>query len=69
MAHTVDYLPSAHYLWSVYGQQRGQAERKKDPVGSNFAGDQRQPATGQIGVPAVWQWTPHFRTRHEVLLQ
>lgn len=41
MAHTVDCLFSAHHLGPVHGQQRGQAERKKDPVGPNLTGDQR----------------------------
>lgn len=68
MAHTIDYLLSAHHLGSVYGQQRGQAERKKDPVGSHLTGYQRQSAAGQTRVQALWQWTPHFSTRHEVLL-
>lgn len=47
MAHSVDYLLSAHHLGPVHGQQGCQAERKTDPVGSNLAGYQRQPATGQ----------------------
>lgn len=38
MAHFVYYLLSAHYLGPVYGQQGLQAERKKDPVGSNLTG-------------------------------
>lgn len=68
MAHIVDCLFSAHHLRTVHGQQRGQAERKKDPVGSNLTGYQRQPAAGQTPVQALWRWTPHFNTRHEVLL-
>lgn len=47
MARTVHYLPSAHYFGPLHGQQGGQAERETDPVGSNLAGYQRQPAAGQ----------------------
>lgn len=53
MAHSVDYLPSAHHLGPVHGQQGGQAEREKDPVGSNLAGYRRQPATGQARLQAL----------------
>lgn len=53
MAHTVDYLLSAHHLGPVHGQQGGQAERKKDPVGSNLTGYQRQPAAGQNPLQAL----------------
>lgn len=44
MAHIPDDLLSAHHLGPVYGQHKGQAKRKKDPVGSNLTRYQRQPA-------------------------
>lgn len=53
MSHIIDYLLSAHHLGPVYGQQGGQAKRKKDPVGSNLTGYQRQPATGKTCVQAL----------------
>lgn len=53
MAHTVDYLLSAHHLGPVHGQQGGQAEREKDPVGFNLTGYQRQPTTGQTRFQAL----------------
>lgn len=53
MAHTVDRLLSAHHLGPVYGQQGCQAERKKDPVGSNLTGYQRQSATGKRRLQAL----------------
>lgn len=52
MAHTVEYLPTAHNLWPVHGQQGSQAEREKDPSGSNLTGYRRQP-TGQDSLPAL----------------
>lgn len=53
MAHTAHCLLSAHHFGSVYGQQGGQAERTKDPVGSNLTGYQRQPATGETHLQAL----------------
>lgn len=53
MAHTVVCLLSAYHFGPVHEQQGCEAERKKDPVGSNLTGYQRQPVPGQRCLQAL----------------